>query len=114
MPVSADPVAITVGDGAAGVSGLLMRPPDARCLYVLAHGAGAGMRHPFLETIARALATRGVATPRSQSPYMERRASRPDPPAGAGAAVPAAEPEAARHAPGLLHVAGGRSFGARI
>src|SRR5437588_3384670 len=114
MPVSADPVAITVGDGAAGVSGLLMRPPDARCLYVLAHGAGAGMRHPFLETIARALATREVATLRYQFPYMERRASRPDPPAVAGAAVRAAVAEAARIAPGLPLVAGGKSFGGRM
>src|SRR5438445_6568915 len=114
MPVSAGPVAITVGDGAAGVSGLLMRPPDARCLYVLAHGAGAGMRHPFLETIARALATREVATLRYQFPYMERRASRPDPPAVAGAAVRAAVAEAARIAPGLPLVAGGKSFGGRM
>src|SRR5207302_7848318 len=114
MPVSADPVAITVGDGAAGVSGLLMRPPDARCLYVLAHGAGAGMRHPFLEPIARGLATREVATLRYQCPYMERRASRPDPPAVAGAAVRAAVAEAARIAPGLPLVAGGKSFGGRM
>ena len=84
MPASVDPVAITVGDGAARVSGLLMRPSDARWLYLLAHGAGAGMRHPFLETIARALAGRGVATLRYQFPYMERRASRPDPQAVAG------------------------------
>src|SRR5437660_719778 len=62
MPASVDPVAITVGDGGARVSGLLMRPSDARWLYLLAHGAGAGMRHPFLETIARALAGRGRAT----------------------------------------------------
>src|SRR5437773_1479737 len=56
MPVSSDPVAITVADGEAPVSGLLLRPPGASRLYVLAHGAGAGMRHPFLEAIARALA----------------------------------------------------------
>src|SRR5438445_13466667 len=114
MPVSADPVAITVGDGAAGVSGLLMRPPDARCLYVLAHGAGAGMRHPFLETIARALAGRGVATLRYQFPYMERRASRPDPPAVAAATVRAAAAEAARLAAGLALVAGGEAVGGRV
>jgi len=91
-----------------------MRPPDARWLYVLAHGAGAGMRHPFLETIARALAERDVATLRYQFPYMERRASRPDPPALAAAAVRGAVAEAARLAPGLLLVAGGKSFGGRM
>src|SRR5207247_1727421 len=114
MLVSSDPVTITVGDGGASVSGLLLRPSDARWLYVLAHGAGAGMRHPFLETIARALAERGVATLRYQFPYMERRASRPDPPAVAAATVRAAAAEAARLAPGLPLVAGGKSFGGRM
>jgi len=114
MPVSSDPVAITVADGEATVSGLLLRPPGASQLYVLAHGAGAGMRHPFLETIARALAERDVATLRYQFPYMERRASRPDPPALAAAAVRAAVAEAARLAPGLPLVAGGKSFGGRM
>src|SRR5437868_7628126 len=114
MPVSTDPVAITVADGEAPVSGLLLRPPGASRLYVLAHGAGAGMRHPFLETIARALAERDVATLRYQFPYMERRASRPDPPALAAAAVRAAVSEAARLAPGLPLVAGGKSFGGRM
>src|SRR5256885_16108291 len=93
MPVSSDPVAITVADGEAPVSGLLLRPPGASRLYVLAHGAGAGMRHPFLETIARALAARQVATLRYQFPYMERRAHPPPPPAasppgGGGRAAP--------------------------
>ena len=114
MLVSSDPVTITVGDGGASVSGLLMRPPGARWLYVLAHGAGAGMRHPFLETFARALAERDVATLRYQFPYMERRASRPDPPAVAAAAVRAAAAEAARLAPGLPLVAGVKSFGGRM
>ena len=114
MPVSNDPVAITVADGEARVSGLLLRPPGASQLYVLAHGAGAGMRHPFLETIARALAERDVATLRYQFPYMERRASRPDSPAVAAAAVRAAVAEAARLAPGLPLVAGGKSFGGRM
>src|SRR6059058_1124461 len=114
MLVSSDPVTITVGDGGASVSGLLMRPPGARWLYVLAHGAGAGMRHPFLETFARALAERDVATLRYQFPYMERRARRPDPPAVAAATVRAAVAEAARIAPDLPLVAGGKSFGGRM
>ena len=67
--------------GGSPVSGLLLRPDGARLLYVLAHGAGAGMRHPFLESIAQRLAERNVATLRYQFPYMERRASRPDTPA---------------------------------
>ena len=96
------------------VSALLARPPDARLLYVLAHGAGAGMRHTFLESIAQRLAEHGIATLRYQFPYMERRAGRPDPPAVAAATVRAAVTEAARVAPGLPLVAGGKSFGGRM
>ena len=107
MIASAD---VRVGD----VSGLLLRPDGARLLYVLAHGAGAGMRHPFLESIAQRLAERSIATLRYQFPYMEQRARRPDPPAVAAATVRAAVIEAAGVAPGLPLVAGGKSFGGRM
>ena len=103
-----------VGEGVGSVSALLLRPDVARLLYVLAHGAGAGMRHAFLESIAQRLAERGIATLRYQFPYMERRAGRPDPPAVAAATVRAAVTEAARAAPGLPLVAGGKSFGGRM
>src|SRR5213079_3144894 len=103
-----------VGEGVGSVSALLLRPDGARLLYVLAHGAGAGMRHAFLESIAQRLAERGIATLRYQFPYMERRAGRPDPPAVAAATVRAAVTEAARAAPGLPLVAGGKSFGGRM
>jgi len=101
---------VRVGD----VSGLLLRPDGARLLYVLAHGAGAGMRHPFLESIAQQLAQRSIATLRYQFPYMEQRVRRPDTPAVAAATVRAAVIEAARVAPGLTLVAGGKSFGGRM
>ena len=113
MAASAE-LRIAVGERGGDVSGLLLRPDGARLLYVLAHGAGAGMRHPFLETVARLLGERGIGTLRYQFPHMERRASRPDPPAVAAAAVRAAVAEAARLAPGLLLVAGGKSFGGRM
>src|SRR5438034_249907 len=106
MIASAD---VRVGD----VSGLLLRPDGARLLYVLAHGAGAGMRHPFLEVVAQRLAERSIATLRYQFPYMEQR-GRPDPPAVAAATVRAAVMEAARVAPGLPLVAGGKAFGGRM
>src|SRR5882724_7520234 len=105
---------IGVGEQAGEVSGLLLRPDGARLLYVLAHGAGAGMRHPFLESIAQRLAQRSIATLRYQFPYMEQRARRPDPPAVAAATVRAAVIEAAGVAPGLPLVAGGKSFGGRM
>src|SRR2546422_7623794 len=100
-------VRIAVGER-GDVSGLLVRPDGARLLYVLAHGAGAGMRHPFLEVVAQRLAERSIATLRYQFPYMEQRGRRPDPPAVAAATVRAAVIEAARVAPGLPLVAGGK------
>ena len=93
---------------------LLVAPPDATALLVLAHGAGAGMRHPFLELIAHALGERNVATYRYEFLYMEKRAGRPDPPAVAEARVREAVLDAARVAPGLPLFAGGKSFGGRM
>jgi predicted alpha/beta-hydrolase family hydrolase len=96
------------------VSGLLSVPPGARACYVLAHGAGAGMAHPSMASIAAGLEERGIASLRYQFPYMERRAKRPDPPALAHATVRAAVAEAARRLPDFALVAGGRSFGGRM
>src|SRR4051795_2133713 len=83
------------------VSGLLLRPPRARALYLFAHGAGAGMTHAAMESNAQGLAERGIATLRYQFPYMEKGSRRPDPPKVAHAAVRAAAAEAARLAPDL-------------
>jgi predicted alpha/beta-hydrolase family hydrolase len=96
------------------VSALLDRPADARFVYVLAHGAGAGMRHRFLESIARALAVRGVATLRYQFPYMEAGAKRPDSPAVAEETVRAAVATATDLAGDIPVLAGGKSFGGRM
>ena len=71
--LDAQPVAIAV-DGDRTVSGLLQTPPKAHACYVLAHGAGAGMTHPFMAAVAAGLAERGIATLRYQFPYMEQRA----------------------------------------
>jgi len=96
------------------VSALLQRPPEARLLYVLAHGAGAGMRHPFLASMASALAERGIATFRYQFPYVEAQTRRPDPPGVLEATVRSAVAAAASAAPGLPLVAGGKSLGGRM
>jgi predicted alpha/beta-hydrolase family hydrolase len=99
---------------AASVSALLVQPLQARACYVFAHGAGAGMAHASMETIASGLADRGIATLRYQFPYMEKASKRPDPPAIAHAAVRAAVREAARCCPKLPLIAGGKSFGGRM
>jgi len=112
-PAGHRPVKIPIS-GTEFVSGLLVAPPGARACYVLAHGAGAGMTHPFLAAVASGLAERGIATLRYQFPYMERGSKRPDPPRVAQAAVQAAVAEAARLLPGLALFAGGKSFGGRM
>ena len=96
------------------VSALLIEPPKPRACFVFAHGAGAGMRQPFMEKVAAGLAARGIATLRYQFPYMEKGSRRPDTPMIAHATVRAAVDEAARLCPGLKLVAGGKSFGGRM
>jgi predicted alpha/beta-hydrolase family hydrolase len=109
-----DSFTIDVGDRIGSVSGLLLRPPEAWATYVLAHGAGAGMRHRFMEGIAHALAERGIATLRFQFPYFESGSRRPDPPGVLEATVRAAVAKAGESTPGLPLVAGGKSLGGRM
>src|SRR5919112_98651 len=104
---------ITLTDG-QDVSGLLVVPPRARACYVVAHGAGAGMEHPFMGSVAEGLAERGVATLRYQFPYMQRGSKRPDVPKVAHAAVRAAVAAMADLAPDLAVIAGGKSYGGRM
>jgi uncharacterized protein len=106
-------VGIAVSEGLC-VSGLLQAPARARACYVLAHGSGAGMEHPFMAMVAAKLARRGIATLRYQFPYMERGAKRPDPPQLTHATVRAAVVEAQRLVPDLPLFAGGKSFGGRM
>jgi uncharacterized protein len=112
-PVVDDLLTFAVEDGAR-VSARLELPPAARACYVLAHGAGAGMDHPFMRASALELGQLGIATLRYQFPYMERRSRRPDPPPLCHATVRAAVAEAARLLPALPLFAGGRSFGGRM
>lgn len=96
------------------VSALWQRPATARACLVLAHGAGAGMEHPFMTAVAGELAQLGIASLRYQFPYMQRGSRRPDSPALCHATVRAAVLEAQGRAPDLPLVAGGKSFGGRM
>jgi predicted alpha/beta-hydrolase family hydrolase len=106
-------VTVDVGDAIA-VSGLLQNPPAASACLVLAHGAGAGMDHPFMAAVANDLAALDIATLRYQFPYMEKRRRKPDPPALCHATVAAAAASARKFLPNVPLFAGGKSFGGRM
>ncbi len=102
----------TLRVGEHEVSTLIVRPRTAVAVYVLAHGAGAGMHHAFMEGIAQALARESIATLRFQFPYTEAGKKRIDPAAILEATVEAAIARARKLR--LPIVAGGKSMGARM
>ena len=99
---------------AGEVSAILVRPSNAECLLVTAHGAGAGMNHSFMTALADHLAAAKVATLRFQFSYMEQRRRIPDKPAVLTAAVVAAVQAGSKAAPDLPLFAGGKSLGGRM
>jgi len=103
-----------VVDGAGEVPALLVRPAKARWMLAMAHGAGAGMKHSFMEKLAGELAGVGMATLRYQFPYMEARRGVPDRPVVLTATVTAAVRAAREAAPDLPLLAGGKSMGGRM
>ncbi len=107
-------IQFSVNEKAGAVSGLLLKPDGARALLVLAHGAGAGMRHRFMETVALKLADARIATLRYQFPYMEKRIKRPDSEAVLTDTVRAAMAAAKKIAGDLPLFAGGKSMGGRM
>lgn len=104
---------LALPDGSS-VAARLDAPATPLACYVFAHGAGAGMEHAFMQSLAQALCERGIAVLRFQFPFMERGTRRPDPPALAQSTVRAAVAEATRRCPGLPLFAGGKSFGGRM
>ncbi len=113
FPLPMEAIEIAVPDGTT-VSGLWCGPANARFCMVFAHGAGAGMRHPFMTAVAGALGARGVATLRFQFPFIEAGGRRPDPPPVAHATVRAAVAAARELAKHLPLFAAGKSFGGRM
>lgn len=107
-------VTIEVSASIGAVSGEFIADETADRLFVFAHGAGAGMNHPFMLRLAACLADLKIATLRYNFPYMERGGKRPDPPAVAEKAVQKAIEKAAAQFPRLRLLAGGKSFGGRM
>lgn len=113
MNFTAQPLSISVAPGTR-VSALAISPPAPEACCVLAHGAGAGMSHPFMQAVAEGLAQRRIATLRYQFPYMEQGSKRTDAPPLAHATVRAAVACASAHFGGVRLFAGGKSFGGRM
>ncbi|MDJ0786266.1 MAG: alpha/beta hydrolase [Myxococcota bacterium] len=113
-PSPAKPVTVRLEEPSEPVSGLWLRPPGARAALVLAHGAGAGMQHAFMEAAATELAAHGIATLRFQFPYMEAGSRRPDHRRKLVATIRAAVAKGAELAEGLPLFAGGKSMGGRM
>jgi uncharacterized protein len=107
-------IQFVVSETTGVVSGLLLKPEHAVSLLVFAHGAGAGMRHRFIEDLSQNLAELGVATMRYQFPYMEKRVKRPDSEGVLIATVQAALTAAEKYSDGLPIFAGGKSMGGRM
>jgi uncharacterized protein len=101
-------------DAQRSVSALLLKQIYPVACFVFSHGAVAGMNHPFMDNVARALFDRRLATLRYQFPSMEAGAKRPDPPAVAQATVRAAVDAAGQRCPDMMLIAGGKSFGGRM
>ena len=113
MTTRPEPIRLST-EGHQTLSALLLSPPRPAAAFVFAHGAGAGMEHPFMARLAEELRERAVATLRFQFPFIENGLKRPDPPAVAQRAVRAAVAEAVQRLPGVPLFAGGKSFGGRM
>jgi predicted alpha/beta-hydrolase family hydrolase len=105
---------LEVSETAGKVSAEYLVPPNPNNLMVLAHGAGAGMNHTFMVTLANALAAHGIATLRFNFPFIEQKKRRPDLPAVAHKTIAAAIEEAKQSFPGLPLWLSGKSFGGRM
>lgn len=114
MTANSRALRVKVDDHVGEVSALLDRPRGAFALLVLAHGAGADMRHRFMQAVTEALTARGLAVLRYQFPYTEAGRKRPDPKPRLLATVRAAVAEGGRLARGLPLLAGGKSMGGRM
>jgi predicted alpha/beta-hydrolase family hydrolase len=108
------PSQVLVSESIGKVSLLTFSPKEAKSILVLAHGAGAGMTHPFMENLAIGLAERSIGTVRYNFPYMEKKSKRPDVPAVAEKTVSAVLANTQEVFSGIPIFLGGKSFGGRM
>jgi hypothetical protein len=108
-----DAVELDIDAPGGSLPGLWLSDGTAAPTLVLAHGAGSGMRSPFVAGVAERLAALGVATLRFEFPYMAAGRKAPDRPERLIESWRAAFAAAAERAPGAT-LAGGKSMGGRI
>ncbi|MGC4020902.1 MAG: alpha/beta hydrolase [Cyclobacteriaceae bacterium] len=108
------PLKISVSESIGSVSAELVSPENPKAILALAHGAGAGMNHPFMKSMANELSTLGLASLRFNFPFAEQKKSRPDFPAVAHKTVEAAMNKAHELFPTIPVFASGKSFGGRM
>ncbi len=107
-------ISLQVSDAVGAVSAEYMLAEKNNCIMTLAHGAGAGMDHSFMVTLASSLAAAGIATLRFNFPFTEHKKGRPDSPAVAHQTIAAALSHAHASFPALPVFASGKSFGGRM
>jgi predicted alpha/beta-hydrolase family hydrolase len=105
---------IQVSPAIGKVSAEYIAPTDAKCIMTLAHGAGAGMNHPFMTALANSLGETGIATLRFNFPFTENKKGRPDVPALAQKTIDAAIEKAQQLSADLPLWVAGKSFGGRM
>ena len=105
---------VVISPGAGAVSVRTIIPPDMVALLVLGHGAGAGMLHSFMESLAGALADHGIGTMRYNFPYMEQGRKLPDKAPLATETIARVVDYAREQYPSVPLLAGGKSFGGRM
>ena len=107
-------LSVKVSPATGTVSAELIAGQESKCIMVLAHGAGAGMNHSFMVTLAQSLAEEGIATLRFNFPFTENKKGRPDTPAVAHQTIEAAMLKAQKLFPKLPLFLAGKSFGGRM
>jgi uncharacterized protein len=105
---------LLVSDAIGSVTAEYILPSKSNCILTLAHGAGAGMDHPFMITLAKSLGEINIATLRFNFPFMEHKKGRPDTPAVAHATIEAVIEHAHKKFHSLPVFVSGKSFGGRM
>ena len=107
-------LSFTISPALGTISAEAFVPEKAKCIITLAHGAGAGMNHPFMVTLSQLLSDDSIATLRFNFPFMENKKGRPDTPAVAHKTIEAAIGKAKKLFPELPLFVAGKSFGGRM